>query len=109
MAGPLPEGDALLHGGRQGTSELGGVLHQGVIACRHHGVETRFEVPQLAELTDDAMADFLKYVCHVGIAGRLDREKAGRASLIGTIQIDPLQEDEVEMEIGVRRRLYLIV
>jgi hypothetical protein len=35
--------------------------------------------------------------------------KAWRASLIGTIQIDPLQEDEVEMEVGVRPGLHPMV
>ena len=90
----------MLHGGCQGTSELGGVLHQGVIAGRHRRVATRFEVPQLAELTDDAMADFLKHVCHIGIAGRVDREKAGLEALVGAIEIDPLEEDTMKMEIG---------
>ena len=108
LAHPLPKGDALRDRGRQGTGKRGCVLHQGVIACRHYGIETRFEVPQMAELTDDAMADFLKYVCHVGIAGRLDREKAGLEARFGAIEVDALKKDTMKMEIGVRRRLYLI-
>jgi len=54
----------------------------------------------MAELAEDPMADFLNHVCHVGIAGRLDREKAGRAALVGAIEIDPLEEDAMEMEVG---------
>src|SRR5262249_45154353 len=53
LAGPLPKSNALLYRGRQGTGQLGGVIHQGVIAGRHRGVATRFEVPQLAELAGD--------------------------------------------------------
>jgi len=63
----------------------------------------------MAERADDTMADFLHDVCHVGIAGRRAREKAGLAARLGAIEVDPLQEDAMEMEVGVRRRLYLIV
>jgi len=55
------------------------------------------------------MADFLKHVCHVGIAGRLALEKAGLAAVVGAIEIDPLEEDTMKMEIGVRPRLHLMV
>ena len=34
-------GDTLLDGGRQGLGELGSVVAQGVIACRHGGGEAR--------------------------------------------------------------------
>jgi len=109
LAGPLPPRDALLHRGGHGPGELGGVISQGIIPRGHGSVATRFEVAQLAELTDDTMADFLKHVCHVGIAGQLALEKAGLAAVVGAIEIDPLEEDTMKMEIGVRRRLYLIV
>jgi hypothetical protein len=89
LARPLPEGDALLHRGRQGTGERGCVLHQGIIACRHRRVATRFEVPQRAELADDSMADRLDYRGDVGIAGRLALEKARLAALVGAIERDP--------------------
>jgi len=108
LAHPFPTGDALRDRGRQGTGERGFVLHQGVIACRHRRIATRFEVPQTAELADDPMADFLNHVCHVGIAGRLDRDKAGLAARLGAIEVDALKKDTMKMEIGVRRRLYLI-
>jgi len=55
------------------------------------------------------MADRLDYRGDVGIAGRLALEKARLAALVGAIEIDALEEDAMEMEIGVRRRLYLIV
>src|SRR6266568_6640500 len=101
LASPVPKGDALLHGGRHGTGELWCVLHQGIIACRHRRVATRFEVPQRAELADDSMADRLDYRGDVGIAGRLALEKARLAALVGAIQIDALEEDAMEMEIEI--------
>src|SRR5262245_8224221 len=101
LARPLPKSNALLYRGRQGTSEFGFVIHQGVIAGRHRSVATHFEVSQRAELTDDAMADFLNHVCHVGIAGRLDREKAGLEARFGAIEVDALHEDAMEMEIQI--------
>src|SRR5262249_4205997 len=101
LTGPLPKGDALLHGGRQGTGKLGCVLSQGIIPRGHGGVATRFEVAQMAELTDDTMADFLHDGCHVGIAGRLALEKAGLEALVGAIEIDPLEEDTMKMEMEI--------
>src|SRR5215472_4230310 len=47
------------------------------------------------------MADFLQHVGHVGIAGRLAREKARLEVLVGAIEIDPLEEDAMEMEIEI--------
>jgi hypothetical protein len=103
LTGPLPKGDALRDGGRQGPGKLGGVLHQGVITGRHRGVATRFEVAQMAELTDDAVADFLHHVCHVGIAGRLDREKAGLEARLGAIEVDALKKEDMKMEMQEKR------
>ena len=54
------------------------------------------------------MTDLLDHGGDVGIAGRLTREKARREALVGAIEIDPLEEDTMKMEIGVRRKLYLI-
>src|SRR5262249_57451304 len=45
------------------------------------------------------MAGFLQQVGRVGIAGRLALEKAGRAALVGAIEIDPVEEDTMKMEI----------
>src|SRR5262249_4363239 len=101
LTGPLPKGDALLHGGRQGTGKLGCVLSQGIIPRGHGGVATRFEVAQMAELTDDTMADFLHDGCHVGIAGRLAREKAGLEARLGAIEVDALKKDTMKMEMEI--------
>jgi hypothetical protein len=57
----------------------------------------------MAELTDDPMADFLHDGCHIGIAGRVDREKAGLEALVGAIEIDPREEDTMKMEMEETR------
>src|SRR2546428_13726946 len=43
LASPLPKGDALLYRGGHSAGELGCVIDQWVIACRHCGVEARFQ------------------------------------------------------------------
>jgi len=53
----------------------------------------------VTELAHDPPADLLDHGADVGVGRGLTLKKPGCASLIGTIQIDPLQEDEVEMEI----------
>ena len=103
LARPLSKGDALLHRGRQGTSECGCGIHQGVIAGRHRRVATRFEVPQRAELADDPMADRLDHRGDVGIAGRLDREKAGLEARLGAIEVDALKKEDMKMEMQEKR------
>jgi len=103
LACPLPTGNALLHGSGHRAGEFGCVLSQGVIACRHHGVATRFEVPQMAARADDAMADLLKHVGHVGIAGRLTLEKAWFETLIRAIEKNPLKEKQVIVHIEIER------
>jgi len=79
------------------------------MAGRHHGVETRFEVPQLVERADDPMADLLDDVSDAGVGRGRDCEKAWLAPLVGTIEIDALQKNDMKVQVGVRRRLYLIV
>jgi len=66
-----------VHRGRQGSGELGGVIDQRIIACRHHGVETRFEVPEMAELADNPMADLLDDVSDVVSVGGATASKRG--------------------------------
>jgi len=63
----------------------------------------------MAQLADDAPTDRLDHVGDVGIGRWLAREKAWCAAFIGAIEQHPLQEKEVSVHIGVRRRLYLIV
>jgi hypothetical protein len=53
----------------------------------------------MAELPDDPPTDLLDHLGHIGIAGRLDLEKAGFAPLIWASEIDPLQKQEVEVEV----------
>jgi hypothetical protein len=109
LARPLPKSHALLHGGRQGPGERGFSLHQGVIAGRHRSIATRFEVPHRAELADDPMADLLDHSGDVGVGRRLPLDKPGLAAGLGAVDVDTLKKDTMKMEIGVRRRLYLIV
>jgi hypothetical protein len=87
MASPLPKGDVLLHGGRHGTGETGVV-----IACRHRGVETRLQVSQPTQRTDDPPAELLNHRGDVGITGRLALKKVRLEALVGAIEIHPLKE-----------------
>src|SRR5262249_42691404 len=103
LAHPFPKGDALRYRGRQGPGERGCVLHQGVIAGRHRRIATRFEIPQLAELADNPMTDLLDHSSDVRVRRWLALEKARRATLVTAIEIDPLQEDTMEMEIKIER------
>jgi hypothetical protein len=89
-------------------SLLASVVTQGVIACRYNGIEARFQVPQLAELADDPMADLRDDRGNIGIGGRLACDKAWREARLSAIEVDAFKEDAMEMEVGVRRRLYLI-
>ena len=109
LAGAFTTSDAVLDRRRQGPSERGLVVAQRIILGGHRGVQTRFQVAQPAELADHPPADFLYHLCYIGIAGRLAREKAGFATFVGAIEVDTLYEDAMEMKVGVRRRLYLIV
>jgi hypothetical protein len=51
----------------------------------------------------------LHHRCHIGIGGRLACDKPGLETHGGTIEVDALQKEDMKMEMGVRRRLYLIV
>src|SRR5262249_23079833 len=99
LDGPLPKGDALVHGGRHGMGEFGGIITQRISSCGHGGVEARFQVPELPQCVDDTPADVLDYVGDVGIAERLALEKARLEALVGAIKIDHLEEDKMKMEI----------
>jgi len=86
LAGPFPKGDALLHGGRHGTGELGCVIDQRIISRGHGGVDARFQVPELPQFADDTPADFLDHVGDVGVRRWLTCDKVWRAPLVGAIK-----------------------
>ena len=75
------------------------------MAGRHRGLDARFQVSQAAQCTDDAPADRLHHRSNVRIAEAARLDKARREARFGPIEVDTLQEDAMEMEIGVRRRL----
>jgi hypothetical protein len=103
LPGPFPKGDALLHGGCHGAGKFRLGIHQGVKACRHDGVQTCFEVSQMAELADDPPADLLDHVGDVGVGRGLALEKAGLEARFSAIQIDALHEDAMEMQVQIDR------
>jgi hypothetical protein len=109
LASPLATGEALLHRGHHGAGERRGVIDQRIIPRGHGGAETRCQVSQVAQLTEDPPADRLEDCRNISIGGRLPLAKPGRAPLVGALQRDPLQEDHMNMAIGVRLRLCLIV
>jgi hypothetical protein len=55
------------------------------------------------------MADLLDHSGDVGVGRRLPLDKPGLAAGLGAVDVDTLKKDTMKMEIGVRRRLYLIV
>jgi hypothetical protein len=101
LASPLATGEALLHRGHHGAGELRGVIDQRIIPRGHGGAETRFQVSQVAQLTDDPPADLLEDCRNVSIGGRLPLDKPGLEPLVGAIQRDPLKEDHMKMEFHI--------
>src|SRR5262245_14381872 len=101
LARPLPTGNALLHRSGHRAGEFGCVISQGVIAGRHRGVATRFEIPQLAELTDDAMADLLDHRGDVRVRRGLAWHKTWLEALARTIKKHPLEEEQVIVHIQI--------
>src|SRR5712691_6749479 len=97
----FPKSDALLDRGRHGAGEFGFVVEQRIIPGGHSCVNSRFQVSQPAQPADDPPADFLDDVCNVGIAGRLDLDKAGLAARFGTIAVDALKEDDMKREMHI--------
>ena len=55
------------------------------------------------------MTDLLEDQSNVRITGWLALEKARSATLVRALQIDTLQKNDMKVQVGVRRRLYLIV
>src|SRR4030095_6237747 len=95
---PLAKGDALLDGGRHGAGQLGGVIAQRIIACRHCGIDARFQVSQVAQFTDDAPTDVLDHGGDVRVGWGLALHKTWLEILVTAIQIDSFKEDAMEME-----------
>jgi hypothetical protein len=88
LAGPLANGEALLHGGDHGAGEFGGVIDQRIIAGRHRGIEARVQVSQAAQCTDDAPADVLDHGGNISIGGRFALDKAQLEAHFGPIEVD---------------------
>src|SRR5262249_56754312 len=78
-----------------GGGARGRVIAAGYRAGRHRGVAPRLEIPQLAELTDDAVADLLDHRGDVRVRRWLAWHKTWLEALARTIEIDPLQEEHV--------------
>src|SRR5215468_3876283 len=57
----------------------------------------------MAELADDPPADLLDHVGDGGVGRGLALEKAWLEPLVGTIHIDPLQEEQVIVHIEIKR------
>ena len=102
LSSPLAKGEALLHRGGHGSGQLGGVIAQGIIPAGHGGLYAHLQIPQPAERADHTPTDLLYHRCHIGIAGWLDREKAGFALLVGAIEIDTFKANHVEMQIEIK-------
>ena len=51
---------------------------QGIIPGGYGGIDSRLQVSQVTQLTDDPPADLLEDPGNVRIAGRLDRDKTRR-------------------------------
>src|SRR5215471_11872180 len=83
LAGPLAEGNALLHGGGHGTGQLRRVVKQGIISRGYGGVDARFQVPELPQFAHAAPAVLLDHVGDVGVSRGLARKKPRRAPLVG--------------------------
>ena len=65
------------------------------------GIRTGFERAQRAQLADDALADRVKHRRDLGIGGWVGLHKPWFQSLSCAIDKDPLEEDQVVMEIGI--------
>jgi hypothetical protein len=100
LTGPLPEGEALRHGGSHGTGECGLVIEPGIISSGHDGINSRLQISQPTQCADDPPADLLDHVScsagadvgDVGIGGRLDLDEARLEACLGAIEVDSLQK-----------------
>ncbi len=101
LSGPLAKGNALLHRGGHGASELRLVVPERIVARGHHVLGARLERAPRAQLADDPLADLLEDRGDLRIGGRLLGAKTWREPLGGAVLIDPLKEDQVVMQIQI--------
>jgi hypothetical protein len=66
----------------------------------HGGIHSRLQISQPPQLVDDPLADLPEDLANVGIAGRLDFDKAGLEARFGTIEIDALM-------VGLSRKTFV--
>ena len=102
LPGSFPEGDALLHGSGHGAGEFWCGVAQGIIAGGHEGLYARLQIAQPAELADHAPTDLLDHGGNVGVGRRLDREKARLQAYGGTIEVDALKKEDMEMQMHMQ-------
>jgi hypothetical protein len=95
----FPKGNALCDRGRHGAGKLRFGVEQRIIARGHSSLNSHLQIFQPAQLTDDPVADLLEDLGNVGIARRLDFDKAGLEGCFGTIEVDALKEDDMKMDI----------
>jgi len=99
LSSSFSKGDALLDRSRHGAGELRGGVAQWIIPGGYSGVYARFQIAQPAQRADDPPADLLEHGGNVGVGRGLALEKAWRAPLVGAIEIDPFQEEQVIVDI----------
>ena len=103
MSGPLPKGNALLHRSGHGPGKFRFVVGKGIITRRDGGVDAGLQIPKLAQLADDAPADFLDDLFNVAIRGWRTLDKPWLETLLGAVNIDTLQKNYMEMEMQIER------
>src|SRR5215471_21447966 len=102
LAGAFTTSDAVLDRRRHGPSKRGLVVAQRIILGGHRGVQTRVQIAQPTQLTDDPATDFLEDRGDIAIGRRLTREKAGLQASGGAIEVDALKKEDMEMEMYIQ-------
>jgi hypothetical protein len=77
------------------------VVPQRIIPGGHGSLDAGLEIPQPTQRTDDPATDLLEHGSNVGVGRRLTCEKAWGAPLVGTIEVDALQEKQVIVHIEI--------
>src|SRR5262249_37532057 len=76
-SGAFSKGDSLRDTGGHGAGKLWFGVEQRIIARGHSSFNPRLQISQPAQLTDDPVADLSEDLGNVGIARRLNFDKAG--------------------------------